>query len=620
MVERRSFLLKGLRKFRGLGLGLRGILPPARRLFLLLLGASAAPSAMVHAQPVPGVPQAPTREEVERAQPRPPAERLPRLSVEGDIERAPCALAGDAFRDIRFTLNAVDFANLQGLAPEALRPAYEGLVGREHPVAVICEIRDHAATILRQAGYVAAVEIPEQRIADGNVRFEVLMARLVAVRVRGDAGRGERTVARYLERLTDQPVFNRFDAERYLLLAGDLPGYDVRLALRSAGAARGEVIGEVTVIHTPGEIDFNVQNFGSSELGRWGGLVRGQLYGLTGLGDRTTVGFYSTADFSEQQTLQLGHDFRVGSEGLTLGGQFTYAWADPDLGNAGLDVKARTLLATAEASYPFLRTQSASARGAAGLDIINQRVSLNGLPLSRDRLRVAFARLDVERTDRMSFGRLPGFTAGEPRWRLAGRMELRQGLGILGASDPCGPGFIRCTAAGAVPPSRLEADPTATVVRLEGHGEYRPLPKLVFALGVRAQYSGNPLLSFEEFSAGNYSVGRGYDPGTLLGDSGAGIQAEIRYGSLAPSGPRDTVVQPYVFFDLARVSNEDAAFAIAGRQRLSSLGGGVRASFRGGAHLDLLLAVPLERAGLQTERGDPRLLLSLTTRLWPWSF
>ena len=33
---------------------------------------------------------------------------------------------------------------------------------------MICEIRDRAATILREAGYIAAVEVPEQRIADGD--------------------------------------------------------------------------------------------------------------------------------------------------------------------------------------------------------------------------------------------------------------------------------------------------------------------------------------------------------------------------------------------------------------------------------------------------------------------
>jgi hemolysin activation/secretion protein len=176
--------------------------------------------------------QAPTREEVTR--PAPPPVQPPRsqLEVEGGIERAPCALDNPQFRDIRFTLRGVEFDGLSEMAPEALAGSYAALVGREHPVSIICEVRDRAATMLRQAGYIASVEVPEQRIADGTVRFRVLMARLVDVRIRGDAGGAERPLANYLGKLKQQPVFNRFEAERYLLLANDLPGYNVRLTLR----------------------------------------------------------------------------------------------------------------------------------------------------------------------------------------------------------------------------------------------------------------------------------------------------------------------------------------------------------------------------------------------------
>lgn len=573
------------------------------------------------AQDVPTGPIAPTREEVERVPLSPTVEAQPRLTVEGGIERAPCALADPAYRDVTFTVSNVIFEDLKAVSPEILRPAYADYLGSEQPIAVVCEIRDRAATILRDAGYIAAVQVPEQRIADGTVRFKVLMAKLVGVRVRGDAGRAERTIAAYLERLTEQEVFNRFDAERYLLLAGDLPGYDVRLSLRSAEAAPGEVIGEVAVLRTPGQVDFNVQNFGSRDLGRWGGLLRGQFYGLTGLGDRTTVAFFSTADFDEQQTLQLGHDFRLGGEGLTLSGQFTYAWADPDLGDPRLDVKARTLLATVEAAYPLIRTQAQTLRGAAGLDIINQKVRFNDLPLTRDQLRVAFARLDLEATDPDSINRLGGYSIAEPRWRFLGGLELRQGLDLLGASEDCGPSFARCRAAGAVPISRLEGDPTGTVFRFNAYGEYRPVPNIAFALGMKGQATRDPLLSFEEFSVGNYTVGRGYDPGTLLGDNGLGFQAEVRFGSIIPQTRDSLSVQPYLFVDTAWVWNEDRLNARDVRQDLTSIGGGLRALYGDRLQLDVALAVPLERAGvLAAEKPDPRLLVSLTTRLWPWSF
>ena len=38
-------------------------------------------------------------------------------------------------------------------------------------------------------------------------------------------------LAAYLSELTKRPLFNRYEAERYLLLASDLPGYTVRLTL-----------------------------------------------------------------------------------------------------------------------------------------------------------------------------------------------------------------------------------------------------------------------------------------------------------------------------------------------------------------------------------------------------
>jgi hemolysin activation/secretion protein len=246
-------------------------------------------------------------------------------------------------------------------------------------------------------------------------------------------------------------------------------------------------------------------------------------------------------------------------------------------------------------------------------------VRFNGLELSRDRLRIAFARLDLDRTDRASLSRA-GYSGAEPLWRVGGRIELRQGLDLLDATRPCGPALERCTAPGAVPPSRLEGDPTATLVRLEAFGEYRPRPRLTLAAGLRAQMTGDPLLSFEQYSAGNYTIGRGYDPGALLADRGIGVQAELRYGSLVARGPRKPAWQAFAFLDSARVSEAGRIPTLTGGRTLVSAGGGLRAALGDGARLEAVLAVPLVRVGLQSDRGDPRLLLSLTTRLWPWSF
>ena len=556
----------------------------------------------------------PTREEVTRAvQPTPQLAR-PRLEVEGGVERAPCALGGPEYQNIRLTLRAVDFAGLRGLAAGDLTPAYAPFIARDQPISVVCEIRDRAATILRNAGYIAAVQVPEQRIDNGTVHFQVLMAHLVQVRVRGNATGAEQAIAGYLNQLTREPVFNRYEAERYLLLASDIPGYAVRLTLRPAGTAPGEVIGDVTVQHTPAYVDFNVQDGGSRALGRWGGLVRAQLFGLTGLGDRTTLALFSTSDFREQQTVQLGEDIRIGPQGLTVGDTFTYAWARPDVPSA--HVRARTLLNTFALDYPFVRSQERSLRGSLGLDYINQDVRLDGLPLSRDRLRVAFARLGLDALS-SDFSN-PGFTLAEPRWHAGAVVELRQGLNILGASPFCGNDGSGCSST-HIPTSRAEGRATATVIRSTAYGELRPVPKITFALGVQAQYAWKPLLSFEQFSAGNYTVGRGYDPGALLGDRGWGTQAEVRVGSRVPVSARRPALEGYAFWDHVRVHDLARLTQVAGSKHLNSIGLGLRASFDRFA-LDAALAKPLTDVGIDKKVPPTRVLVSLTTRLWPWSY
>ena len=93
----------------------------------------------------------------------------------------------------------------------------------------------------------------------------------------------------------------------------------------------------------------------------------------------------------------------------------------------------------------------------------------------------------------------------------------------------------------------------------------------------------------------------------------------MRFGSIIPQAIDALPVQPYAFVDHARVWNEDIQNSADVRQGLTSVGGGVRAVYGDRGQLDVVLAVPIERAGLQAERGDVRVLVSLTTRLWPWS-
>ena len=539
---------------------------------------------------------APTRDELTRPQPNAAPPRST-LNIVGGVERSPCPLANPEFADVRVKVSDVQFNNLKGASAGEMRRTWADFAGADQPVAVICEIRDRAATLLRDKGYLAAVQVPTQRIENGIVRLEVLYARVTTIRARGQTGGAEAKLAGYLSKLTEDEVFDRNRAERYLLLARDLPGYNVQLTLKPAGTAPGELIGEVSVIRQPYTLDAVVQNLAANETGRWGGQLRGQVYGLTGLGDSTFLSVYSTLDFKEQQIVQVGHSFRPGNEGLTISGQFTYAWTKPSIdSNPGdPDVKARTLFASLGLSYPMIRTQSHNLTLGGGLDYVDQKVDFIGA-LTRDHLRVAFVRADFDAVDLKS---------RRPKWRIGGGIEFRQGLDIFGATDK----------SDNVLPSRDDGRATGTLIRLNASGEFALSDALAVAVAPRAQIGFNPLLSFEEFTAGNYTVGRGYDPATLTGDSGAGISVELR-GPRVPTFKRSRLlVQPYLFGDAAWVWNKNTS---GDPEHLTSAGGGLRAGLDGRLSIDAAVAVPLEKAGIDNRRGSPRFLLTLTTRLLPW--
>ena len=541
---------------------------------------------------------APTRDELTR-NPQAPAPQSS-LNVVGDVERSPCPLADPQYAEIRVKVADVQFNNLKGATPDDLRPTWAEYAGTEQPVAVICEIRDRAATYLRDRGYLAAVQVPTQRIEGGVVRLEVLYARVTAIRARGQTGGAEAKLAGYLTRLTEDEIFNRYSAERYLLLARDLPGYNVQLTLKPAGTGPGELVGEVTVIRQPYSVDLMVQNLAAKATGRWGGQLRGQAYGLTGLGDATYAAIYSTLDFKEQQILQLGHSFRPGNEGLLVSGQFTYAWTKPDIDkqkSSDPDLKARTLFASLGLAYPLVRSQQRNLNVGGGFDWVDQKVDFFG-PLTRDNLRVAWLRADYDSVD---------LTSRRPAWRFAGTVELRKGLDILGASE-------RCCDPDETPTSRSDGKPTGTLIRANGTAEFALGRQLAVAISPRGQLAFDPLLSFEEFTAGNYTVGRGYDPATVSGDSGVGVAIELR-GPRMPFHRNRIALQPYAFGDAAWVWNKKFDDE---NNHVKSVGGGIRAALADRLALDAAIAVPLEKAGIENKRGDARFLMTLTTRLLPW--
>ncbi len=575
--------------------------PYAGGLRLLVATALAAPT-MAAAQSSPGLP---TREEVTTPEaPKPTPSQRVRVESSGAMERGPCPLADS---DIRTTINSVQFTGPGGatLAPEiiALLSSIKGS-GTETSISAVCDYRDRADAALRSARYVAITAIPPQKIDDGILRLEVVTARIAEVRVKGDAGRYERVLEARIEALKRLDPLNARDVEEILLLAGDVPGLDVSLVL-NRGQRPGEVIGELTVEYSRFSVVANVQNYGSKQLGRETGYVRAELRGLTGMSDMTYFGLASSRDFKEQKIGQIGHVMGLTDDGLTVGAHFTYALSEPDLG--ALRLKTRSMIARLEAAYPFVRTVRKTYGVSGGFEFVEQRsriltVGSNSIPFNKDRLATLFVRAS---------GETRGFTqSGFERFRAAAALEVRQGISAFGATtgDPTGPNVYAR--------SRFGADGTPLILRGQTSATLNLGPMFSLSGSARGQWTNKSLLNYDEFSVGNLTIGRGYDPGANSGDRalGASIEPAVKIINRPKLG-----LEAFGFYDSVRLWNLAPAGTEADRT-LRSWGGGVRFILPQRLLLEVAYAKPLDRAlSIDIAKPKGRLLVSLTAQLYPFN-
>lgn len=476
--------------------------------------------------------------------------------------------------------------------------------GGRRPVGQLCDLRDQAARRLSMAGYVAAVTIPPQEILDTNrsAKLTVILARLVGVNVIGGETAASRSIVARTERLKALYPLRVADIERELLLASDNPGVDVLMTLRRAERP-GQVIGDLRVARRPFSVLATVQNYGSKTIGRESATVRVEAYDLTGNADVTFIGGSGTLDFEEQLTVQAGHYMTLGS-GLNIGGSITKGWSRPDLG--ALDYRAESLIAAADLSYPVVRTPSRDVVLGGGFELIDQQAELNAgrtaLPITLDKLRVAYLSASTALRQPLPQG-------GEA-WSAQATVSLRQGLDIFDATQRG-----QQTPSGYLP-SRADGDPTATVLRGGARTQIRLTPGFSLSTSLQGQFASGPLLAFEEFSVGNFTIGRGYDPGATSGDHA--VAARVEPGVWIPIQSSKFALQTYAFADAVRIWNEDS-FTTENDRSVRSLGVGARVYVPGRLVLDVTYAHPLDPELAQPGAADApaRLLLSLNTQFGP---
>jgi len=536
----------------------------------------------------------PSRQELDPARAAPIA-AAPRGDLFKGVEAGPCA-----FRDslVKVTLSAVEFhgatAGALALSDRALASTYAEFIGREAPISVVCDIRDRAAALYLRRGVLASVVIPEQRISQGRLTLTVVEARIAAVNYRGDAGPAQKQVARFLDHLRGLAPFDLDVAQRYLLLASDVPGVRIQSVLRPSPAGPGALDLDIDISRDAVDGSVVAQNYGSRTVGRDLTLARLDLNGFTSLGERTSILGYGTLSSDEERVIQVVERFYLGGDGLAADLSGSWAWTRPGDTLKPLGLEGESFAGGVRLTYPLVRHRRHNLNIAAGLDWVDQKVEFGGgaAVLTDDHLRVFFVRLD---------GHFAPASLAAHSVAMTGMLELRQGVHSLGASRY-----------GELAASRFLARPDAAVIRAEGEIGGRLAGPVIGKLIVAWQHADDPLLSYEEYGVGNLTIGRGYDPSAASGDRALSATLEVSTAPLPLRGGR-AAWRPYAFYDVAELTNLGVG---AGTLDLASAGVGVRAQVTSRVAVDLTWAKPFDSPFGVGDEPPSRVLISLSAALF----
>ncbi|MBS0334748.1 MAG: ShlB/FhaC/HecB family hemolysin secretion/activation protein [Proteobacteria bacterium] len=518
--------------------------------------------------------------------------RPPRLGGQPDLltspGEGPCPLAENP---APLTIRSVTFHGLRSVPAERLAGAYADLVGKAGDASDLCKIRDRAAEALFDMGVLARVEIPAQTINAGAVTLEVIEAHIVNVVVRGDAGGAAPLLERYAKKLRGMTPFDIDKVQRYVLLASDIPGLKVQASVRpNLSGERGAVDLDLNVTRDDGDLILNAQNLQSKATGRWGALARYDWNARTEYGERTSIVGYHTLN-DEQWVVQALEDIHLGDEGWTVHGAFAYGQSRPGDTLKALGLESRSLVATVEADFPLVRRRRENLSLGAGLEVVDQDTKLGGGgTLIHDKLQKLYVKAEGDKTL---------YWDGKP--------VLLRGLSVLRTGVE-GPGASR---GGDTDLSRAEGRPGGWSLYGEGSAVVYLAPQLFLRAQVDAQYAPKPLLAYDEYAVGSLTIGRGYDPAYVSGDSAVAASLELHAGPYQPKA--GWAVSPYVFYDVGHVSNHDTG---SRDETLASTGIGFQAPLRDRWVIDVNYAKPLDKRLIDRARPPGRFLINLTARFF----
>ncbi len=466
---------------------------------------------------------------------------------------------------IHLTLNDVVFENVNAFTASELRPLYAEYLGKDITLDKVYGIAGRLTKMYRERGYFLSMAyVPDQKIGGGIVRIAVVEGRISEVEMQGNAPQGG-VLSRYVAWIQSRLPVKSDEVESFLLRLNDVPGYDFRAVLSPLpDAAPGAVKLVLVPSKEKGRGQVSFDNFGSRYLGpnELSVFYSKSLLPMS----QTSVSALVSAPADELRYFTAEHSVLVAPDvRVKVAGNITRSTSGYRLKN--LDIRGDSSDVSAAVEWQPVRQRDRNVVLSFTLERRNTETELLETPFSKDRVRAARAAVRYDGQNYFS-----GYDFAE--------VTMSRGLPIMGASRENDPDV-----------SRPEAEPDfskleARITHLHDMGH-----DLVLSVSGAGQVASGPMYASEEFGYGGQSFGRAYDSSEITGDHGIAAAAELQYNGLDVGDVFQ--VNPYVFYDVGRVWNEDAGQPETASG--ASAGLGVRGSVLTKTNYNLGLAYPLTR-------------------------
>lgn len=495
------------------------------------------------------------------AQPGGAAIALPSTTAPAGAEKVSIAV-----RDVRIVGATVYRA-------EDLRPLYADLVGHTVPLKAIYDLAARLTAKYGNDGYVLSRAIvPPQRLDPKGavVRIEVVEGYVDKVVWPGALSRYRDFFSVYAANITAERPVNIRTIERYLLLAGDLPGLAFRTSLKPSADKPGASTLVVEVKEKRLDAIARLDNRGTQARGPIQFLSSATVNNLLGQHEALTVTYAGATQLNELQYVAGNYRQVLNTEGLTFFVNGSDSWGKP--GTVALEtLEFKTLGTVVETglSYPLVRSRERNLTLGGLFFASDSHSDVLQSPFNEDRLRGVRVRADGDMADPLG---------GINQYGLI----YSQGFDGLGSTQ--NGNLLASRAAGRVDFSKLEAN--ANHLQPLGHN-------FSAFLAAYGQYAFTPLLSPEQCGYGGRFFGRAFDPSQILGDSCFEGIGELRYD--VPLGlPLVSAFQLYGFGDYGQLWTRDAAVGTTANVTAASAGAGVRLGWLGYLNTDLQVAKAVE--------------------------